>query len=74
MTKFLLSPDNPKGLKLEDALEALRGDLLERCAHIVDDRRPDAAIVLRNNVEILELLGQCLERAHDSARVLARMS
>ncbi|MDA0369417.1 MAG: histidine kinase [Proteobacteria bacterium] len=73
MTKILVSPDNPEGLKLETVLDSLRGDLLRRCAHILDDHRPDAATVLRNNIEIMALLGQCLDKAHDSAKALTRL-
>ena len=73
MTKILISPDNPKGLKLEILLEYVRGDLMQRCAHIVDDPRPDSRIVLRNNIEIMGLLGRCLERADESAKALKRL-
>jgi len=73
MTKILISPDNPKGLKLEVLLEQVRGDLMERCAHIVDDHRPDAATVLRNNIEIMALLSACLDRAHESAKAVDRL-
>jgi len=73
VTKVLVSPDNPQGEKLETALEDLRADLLQRCSHIVDDKRPDAALVLRNNMEIMVLLGQCIEKARESARVLERL-
>jgi len=73
MTKILISPDNPNGIRLEVLLEQVRGDLMERCAHIVDDHRPDAATVLRNNIEIMALLGACLERAHESAKAVRRL-
>jgi|APSaa5957512535_1039671.scaffolds.fasta_scaffold477668_1 hypothetical protein len=73
MTKILISSDNPKGIKLEILLDHVRGDLMQRCAHIVDDPRPDSVIVLRNNIEIMGLLGQCLERAHESAKALKRL-
>ncbi|MEQ8248069.1 MAG: histidine kinase [Alphaproteobacteria bacterium] len=74
MTKILVSPDKPDGLKLDAALEVLRGDLMQRCAHILEDRRPDAAIVLRNNIEIMVLLGRCLDKAQESAKALARLA
>ena len=73
MTKILISSDNPKGIKLEILLDHVRGDLMQRCAHIMDDQRPDSGIVLRNNIEIMGLLGQCLERAHESAKALKRL-
>lgn len=73
MTKILISPDNPKGLKLEVLLEHMRGDLMQRCAHIVDDPRPDSGIILRNNIEIMGMLGHCLERAQESAKALKRL-
>jgi len=58
---------------LEVLLEQVRVDLMERCAHIVDDPRPDPVIVLRNNIEIMGLLGRCLERAQESAKALKRL-
>ena len=73
MTKILMSPDNPKGLKLEVLLEQVPGDLMEGCAHIADDYRPDAARVLRNNIEIMGLLSECLDRAHESAKAVNRL-
>ncbi len=73
MTKILVSPDNPKGQKLENILEQIRSDLLKRSAHIMDDKRPDASLVLRNNVEIMVLLSQCVEKARESARIVERL-
>jgi len=73
MTKILISPDNPNGIRLEVLLEQVRGDLMERCAHIVDDHRPDAATVLGNNIEIMALLGDCLDRARESAKAVSRL-
>jgi len=73
MTKILISPDNPNGIRLEVLLEQVRGDLIERCAHIVDDHRPGAATVLRNNIEIMALLGDCLDRARESAKAVSRL-
>ena len=42
---------------------------LGRSARIVDDGRPEARAVLTNNIEILNLLTVCSEKAHDSTRV-----
>jgi len=58
----------PQGLKLEALLEHARADFLKRCYHKVDDPRPDAGITLRNNIKIMGRLGQCMERAHESAK------
>ncbi|MBM3504582.1 MAG: histidine kinase [Alphaproteobacteria bacterium] len=73
MTKILISPENPKGLKLEAALVALRNDVLSRCSHIVDDPRPPIREVLNNNLEILRLLSQSLEKVRESEKILSSL-
>ncbi len=70
MTKLLVSPNNPDGWKLEDILDEIQNDIVRRTARIVDDNRPEARAVLHNNIEIMQLLTSCSEKAHDSTRVL----
>ena len=70
MTRYLVSDENPEGLKLEDILSGIRKDVLIRCTKIVDDGRPEAQHVLRNNTAILELLGDAIEVAMDSTQTL----
>lgn len=70
MTKLLVSPDNPDGWKLEDIIDEIQNDILLRTARIVDDNRPEARAVLHNNIEIMQLLTACSEKAHNSTRIL----
>jgi hypothetical protein len=70
MTKLLVSPENPDGWKLEDIIDEIQNDIVLRTARIVHDNRPEARTVLHNNVEIMQLLTACSEKAHDSTRVL----
>jgi len=70
MTRYLVSDENPEGQKLEDILSGIRKDVLIRCTKIVDDSRPEAQHVLRNNTAILELLGDAIEVAMDSTQTL----
>ena len=70
MTKLLVSPNNPDGWRLEDLLDEIQNDIVRRSARIVDDNRPEARAVLYNNIEIMQLLTTCSEKAHDSTRVL----
>ena len=70
MTKALVGPNNPDGWKLEELLDEIQNDILRRSAKIVDDARPEARAVLHNNIEIMQLLTQCSEKAHDSTRIL----
>ena len=72
-TKFLLSPDNPKGWKLEDILQEIQNDILKRSTLITEDSRPEARAVLHNNVQIMTLLTECIEKANESARILATL-
>ncbi|NQU61176.1 MAG: histidine kinase [Rhodospirillales bacterium] len=70
MTHFLVSETNPDGSKLEDILRVIRSDIFDRCTKIRDDMRPEAQIVLGNNVKILDLISQAITLAEDSSHVL----
>ncbi len=70
MTKLLVGPDNPDGWKLEDIIDEIQNDIVRRTARIVDDNRPEARAVLHNNIEIMQLLTACSEKAYDSTRIL----
>ena len=70
MTHFLVTEDNPSGRKLEEVLTMVRGDIIQRCTLITDDVRPEAQLVLANNVKILGLLTEAIDLASDSTRVL----
>lgn len=71
-TTFLVTDDNPQGWTLEDILLEIQNDIVRRSQKIVDDARPEARIVFNNNVQILGLLSQCIERATDSTKLLNR--
>ncbi|MCG8494275.1 MAG: hypothetical protein MI743_21885 [Sneathiellales bacterium] len=70
MTRFLVTEENPEGHKLEDILVMVRADIINRCTHIADDRRPEAQAVLTNNMKILALLTDAVELAESSTRIL----
>ncbi len=70
MTHFLVSDENPTGHKLEDLLVALRRDILLRCEKIIEDPRPEAKQVVANNLQILNLITDCIGLAEDSTQVL----
>lgn len=70
MTRYLVSEENPEGSKLEEILTSIRKDILMRCTKIVDDNRPEAQQVFRNNTKILELLGESIDLATDSTQTL----
>lgn len=72
MTRFLVTPDNPSGWKLEDILSEIQNDIIRRTAKILDDPRPEARVVLNNNIEILGLLTRCIAHATDSTRILTK--
>ncbi len=54
----LMSPENPDGWKLEDLFSQLQAEIVIKSAKIVDDARPVARLVLRNNQQIIGLLAQ----------------
>ena len=70
MTHFLISEENPDGLKLEDILSAIRKDILLRCTKIVDDKKPEAQQVLDNNLKILNLMSETIRLAENSTLTL----
>lgn len=70
MTHFLVTEDRPDGYRLEDVLSLIRKDMLSRALKIVDDQRPEAQHVMRNNMKILNLLSDAIALAEDSTRVL----
>jgi len=70
MTRYLVSDENPTGHRLEDVLHALRAEILHRCTKITSDAAPQARQVLSNNIQVLALLGEAIERAEDSSRIL----
>ncbi len=70
MSRFLVTDENPDGYKLEEILGAIRNEIINRATKIMDDKRPEAQVVLNNNITILSLLAQSIELAEDSSRVL----
>lgn len=70
MTRFLVSDENPAGLRLEDILHAIRMDMITRCTKIMNDPKDEARHVLNNNMKILTLLSDAISLAEDSSRVL----
>ncbi|MEQ8604702.1 MAG: hypothetical protein RIB45_15420 [Marivibrio sp.] len=70
MTHYLVSEENPTGLKLELVLMALRREVLTRCTKITDDMRPEAQQVLANNIKILEHLSEAIKLAENSTHIL----
>ena len=70
MSGFLITDDNPDGYRLEDILIAIRKEIIQRAIKIVDDRRPEAAVVLNNNIKILSLLSETIELAESSTKTL----
>lgn len=70
MTHYLVSEENPNGLKLELVLMALRREVLTRCTKITDDMRPEAQQVLANNIKILEHLSEAIKLAENSTHIL----
>ncbi len=69
---FLVTDENPDGWKIEDILMAIQNDMFRRTQKIVGDSREEARVVLNNNLKILGLLSQCIERATESTQILDR--
>lgn len=70
MTRFLVTPENPSGWRLEDILGEIQKDIVRRCSKILDDPSPVAAPVRYNNIKILGHLTECIKLAEDSTRLL----
>ena len=72
ITTFLVTEENPDGWKIEDILMTIQNDMFRRTQKIVGDPRDEARAVLTNNIEILSLLSQCIEKAKESTQILNR--
>jgi hypothetical protein len=70
MTKFLVTPENPTGWKLEDILAEIQNDIIRRSHKMIDDHRPEARAVLKNNFVILTHLSEAIAHAQDSTRII----
>lgn len=70
MTHFFPTADHPQGWKLEDLLAQIQADIVRRSEKIVDDLRPQARAVLHNNIEIMQLLTECIHKAEASSKIL----
>ena len=70
MTRFLVTPENPTGWRLEDILDEIQKDIIRRCGKILDDPSPVAGSVRYNNIKILDLLTECIKAAEESTRLL----
>ncbi|WP_114394698.1 histidine kinase [Oleisolibacter albus] len=70
MTLYLVSRDNPQGLKTEEILFALRADLLERMVSYRSDPRREMKAVLANNIRILGLLTEAMVLAEENTRII----
>ena len=72
MSGFLITDDNPEGYKLEDILTAIRNEVIQRATKITDDGRPEANMVVNNNIKILNHLAESITRAENSTSVLQK--
>lgn len=70
MTRFLATADKPDGWRLEDILAEIQNDIVRRSAKVVDDQRPQARAVLRNNFQIVNFISQAIELAQESTSIL----
>lgn len=70
MSGFLVNDENPDGYKLEDILTAIRNEIIQRATKIMDDSRPEAAVVVNNNIKILNHLAESIALAENSTAVL----
>lgn len=70
MTRFLVTPENPTGWRLEDILSEIQKDIIRRCSKILEDPSPVAAPVRYNNFRIMAMLTECIKLAEDSSRLL----
>lgn len=70
MSRFLITDDNPDGYKLEDILSAIRNEIFERATKVMNDRRPEAVVVINNNIKILDHLAESIVLAENSTAVL----
>ena len=71
MSKHLVSADNPGGQHTEELLAEIRAEILARMAAYGEDPRPEAKLVLENNLEIAQLLTDAIHLAETNTKTLA---
>src|SRR4030067_131719 len=71
MTRFLVTPENPTGWRLEDILGEIQKDIIRRCGKILDDPRSIAGPARRPRVAPAEG-GNGHPRAHPRRDVAGR--
>lgn len=69
-TKILVSAEHPEGWTIEDLMTEVQNDIVRRSQKILEDNRPEARQVLQNNIDILGLLTDCIDKARESTAVL----
>lgn len=72
MSGFLVTDDNPDGYQLENILTAIRNEVIQRATKIMDDGRPEATLVVNNNIKILNHLAESITLAENSTSVLQK--
>lgn len=62
---ILMGSDNHNGWKLEDLLEQVRQEVSQKINKIINDSSPQAQLVVKNNLAIIEHLGaaEALQRS-----------
>ena len=73
MPNYLVSPENPDGKRTEEILSELRAEILVRMANYASDPRPEARIVMENNLEIAQLLTDAIHLAEANTNKLAEV-
>lgn len=72
MSGFLVTDDHPDGYKLEDILTVIRNEIIQRATKIMDDGRPEANMVINNNIKILGHLAEGIALAENSTSILQK--
>jgi len=62
---ILMSAENPHGWKLEELLSQINTEVSHKINKVIDDETPQAQVVVRNNLAIVEHLAaaEALQRA-----------
>ena len=63
--ELLMGSNNPNGWKLEELLEQIKQEISHKINKIIDDASPQAQLVVKNNLSIIEHLGaaEALQRS-----------
>lgn len=72
--KILMGEENPNGYRLEEALHLIRHELHLKTQNLLSNESAAAKSIVRNNLQIINLLGVCADTQTNTLDILNELS